>query len=117
MKFATRSTVRVVGVCAAITLIIGLGFVWKVSPFAGIVANDNGRQPVDSQQLARQSAGQQQGGPGRDNRGTGGFDFGTISDFIQTFVILGGVLSAVVVFDKCRGNPRVPVDLRTAKRR
>ncbi len=104
MKFCARFVARALVVCAGVALIIGLGFVWKESPLAGIVADDR------TGQLQVQSDGF-----GGDRRLNDGFSFANASDLIQTFAILGGIVAAVVVIDKVRGNPRIPADLRVPK--
>ena len=104
MTGRSRYATRLLVVAAIITIVVGLGFVWRVSPVAGIVSNDHG---------GREGRSVPAGEPVREERddrrkGGEGFSLGNADELVQTMVIGAGVMGAVVVVDTARRR-RKPV--------
>ena len=95
---------HLLAVCVAVALVVGLGYLWSHTGAASLVA-DGGR---DRRIPATVKAGQVFQ-PGRlEQRGAHGLSLSNIGDVIQTLVILGLILGAVVTVDKVRRRRRSP---------
>lgn len=104
MKSAGTFTLRLFTVALAVVLIVGLGFAWKNSPAADLVANrqrDRGAQIDRGLALSRPRDEQR-------NRGNLGVSFGRIDDVAQTLFIEGLILLGVVLIDRQRRLRRRP---------
>jgi hypothetical protein len=125
MSGRARYATRLLVVMAIIGAIVGLGFVWRVSPAAGIVADGGGRDgrrlpPGVSAADAPSSAPAAGTTDGdrfeRRDRGSGGLSLSRADDLVQTMVLGAGVLAVVVLIDRTRRRRRPVVDRgRTAQ--
>ena len=103
MNGATRYRRRLVVVVALVAAVIGLGFLWRSSPAANLVADDRtGRAEPAA------PTGPLRGDAQFRSQNGGGFSLANISDLGQTVVIGVGVLGAVVVVDRFRRH-RKPI--------
>ena len=103
MKFLRQFVVA----CALVAVIVGLGFAWKHSPAAGLVA-DGGRDrrdrvataPIapDDPAFARIRE--------RDNRGEHGMSISNLDDLAQSLVAEAAIVGVVVVIDLRRRKAR-----------
>lgn len=123
---SARSTYvrRLLIVIVAIAAVVGLGFAWRASPAAGLVADDHGgrqgREAIEDDDDAPALDTQAQDAPtdGRPHKGDGerggggGIRIDGIPELVKTMVIGTGVLAAVVAFDRARRRRR-PVLART----
>ena len=99
---------RLAVVCAVIAAVVGLGFLWRVSPAAGLVADGGGpRRELPA------GASQPRDGDRHHLRLDGGLDLNSIDDLGQTVFIGVGVLGVVVAVDRARRRRR-PVVPRTS---
>jgi len=93
---------RLVVVAAVVAAIVGLGFLWKHSPAASLVADDRS----GGDRVARAGARpRDEGFRGNDHSG---MSLSNIDELVQTVVIGVGILGAVVVVDRVR-RTRKPI--------
>ncbi len=106
MKFLRQ----LLAVFAVAAVIIGLGFVWKHSPLASLVADGRG----NDQRVGITNVQVQPNTPplpdvqnaGRSNRGNHGLSIANVSDLAQSMVVEGLIIGAIVVIDLRRRNHR-----------
>ena len=92
-------------VCVLVAAVIGVGFAWKHSAAASLVADDRADRPSASQSPPP-GPDQRDRGP----RGNHGLSISNIGDLGQSLAVQGAVVGAVVLIDrKRRQRRRVPV--------
>ena len=95
---------RLAVVCVAIAVVVGLGFLWRISPAAGLITDDHGDRRLPG--AAPSAPNPPQENDRHRSRLNGGFDLGSIDEVVQTMVIGGLVLAIVVAVDRSRRRRR-----------
>ncbi len=90
-----------------VAVIVAIGFLWRITPAASVVADDHDRGGPPAGFAAKTPP---TGRPGFD-RSFGRNDSANLtdpSDLIQTIVTVGGVIAGVVVIDAARRRRALP---------
>ncbi len=107
MTAPARFILRLGVVAVAVAVIVGLGFLWRVSPAADLVADGGPPNRAASASSNRAtSLNPLSGDEGRGDRGAHGVSLSHIDDLVQTTLIQLAVLSGVVVVDRQRRSRR-----------
>ena len=88
-------------VVAVMAVVVALGFLWKNSSAASLVADDRGGR----NQLAPPPNGAPGAAPDNqrfDQKGAGGISLSHIDDLAQTLVVMGALVTVVIVVDRSR---------------
>lgn len=104
MNGRRRYAARLLVIVAIIAVVVGLGFVWRVSPAASIVSNDREgreRRPVPAGAPAPDEERFE-----RRRKGDGGLSLGSVDEVVQTMLIGVGVMAVVVLIDRTRRRRR-----------
>ena len=97
MKFLRQMS----AVVAVMAVVVALGFLWKNSSAASLVADDR-RRP--DQQTAGPNGAPKDGPKDQrfERRGAGGISLSNLDDLAQTLVVMGALVTVVIVVDRSR---------------
>jgi len=113
-----RYAARLLVVVAIIAVVVGLGFVWRVSPAASIVSNDReGREGREGRPVPAGAPAPDEERFERRRKGDGGLSLGSVDEVVQTMLIGVGVMAVVVLIDRTRRRRRASAAPPLAPRR